>query len=183
MSRVDSSRLLVLIGGKPSRRILASIVLYSLIRVWKPLPIPHYKEVHVTVKGGVFIHQVTDWRTPRAPIMSRLSLLVMLLWSILSTSKAFPNMIRVINLLCVFPETNAMVERCFSTITKVKTIGCVSYQWMMTPNSVPGCQHLLFHLHQIRQLHRLSTTKLTIHSFSSVLLQVSMLVVHHQPGP
>ena len=31
MSRVHSSRLLVLIGGKPSRRILASIVLYSLI--------------------------------------------------------------------------------------------------------------------------------------------------------
>ena len=42
-------------------------------------------------------------------------------WSVLSTGKAFPNVIKVINLLRVFPVSNAVVERCFSTMTKVKT--------------------------------------------------------------
>jgi len=42
-------------------------------------------------------------------------------WSTLSTGKAFANVIKVINLLRVFPVSNAILERCFCTMTKVKT--------------------------------------------------------------
>lgn len=42
-------------------------------------------------------------------------------WSVLSKGKAFPNVIKVISLLQVFPVSNAVLERCFSTMTKIKT--------------------------------------------------------------
>ena len=42
----------------------------------------------------------------------------------MSKGTAFPNVIKVINLLRVFPVSNAIVERCFSTMTKVKTDWC-----------------------------------------------------------
>jgi len=42
-------------------------------------------------------------------------------WSVLSTRKAFSNVMKVITLLGVFPVSNAVLERCFSTMTKIKT--------------------------------------------------------------
>ena len=44
-------------------------------------------------------------------------------WSVLSKSKgkAFTNVMTIINMLRIFPVSNAIVERCFSTMTKVKT--------------------------------------------------------------
>jgi len=44
-------------------------------------------------------------------------------WSLLSKSKerAFTNVMTIINMLRIFPVSNAIVERCFSTMTKVKT--------------------------------------------------------------
>lgn len=42
-------------------------------------------------------------------------------WSSLSQGKAFANVMKVINLLRIFPVSNAVLERCFSTMGKVKT--------------------------------------------------------------
>ena len=42
-------------------------------------------------------------------------------WSSLSQGKAFGNVMKVINLLHIFPISNGVLERCFSTMGKVKT--------------------------------------------------------------
>jgi len=42
-------------------------------------------------------------------------------WSSLSQGKTFGNVMKVINLLCIVPVSNAVLERCFSTMGKVKT--------------------------------------------------------------
>ena len=42
-------------------------------------------------------------------------------WAVLSKGTAFKNVMKIINILRIFPVFNAVVERCFSTMTKVKT--------------------------------------------------------------
>ena len=45
-------------------------------------------------------------------------------WTALSQGTAYKNAVKVLNLLRIFPASNAVLERCFSAMTKVKNDWC-----------------------------------------------------------
>ena len=58
-----------------------------------------------------------------------------ILWSTMTTSgHAFTNVMKVLNILRIFPVSNAIIERCFSTMSVVKTDWRIGWEikWLNT---------------------------------------------------